>query len=120
MSGYGVLGHAGEYKPRFGLWLDTSPECQQAVKGLVAEGYDCEVVLKFGARCAEHSELTFRPVISLRHYLKLIDAGNVDCYPAERCRARELKLDPVGCYLREVFFPERLNLRKEGGRLCGN
>ena len=95
-NGFGILGHGGEYKPRFGLWLDTSPECQNAVKGLLSEGYECDVVLKYRLRCPEHRDQPHRPVIPLSTYARL--------WPEELCKV---------CYLREVFFPEQLNLRRQ-------
>jgi hypothetical protein len=104
---FGVLGYSGEYKPRFGLWLNTSPECQQAIKGILSEGFDCDVVLKMGCRCAKHGNKTFRPVISLSVYAALLMNGG-DVEP-------DCDDNPTGsCYVREVFFPEHFNLRRRG------
>lgn len=101
----GVLGHAGEYRPRYGLWLDTSPECQNAVRGILAEGYTCDVVLKLGARCAAHGEKPFRPIVSLEFYAEnLIDGGELET----NCAGN------IPCYMREAFFPNALNLRRRG------
>lgn len=108
-----VLGHNGEFLPRYGLWLDTSPECQQAVKGILSEGFDCDVVLKFGARCRRHIDKSFRPVVSLSDYAALQLASNPATLEPEPC---EYHIEPnglkFGCYVREVFFPERFNLRR--------
>lgn len=112
--GYGVLGDKGEFKPRYGLWLADSEHCQAAVRGLLSEGYDCKVVLKLGARCRKHSGKPFRPVIWLSQYVKLADRG---------WRVEDDFCDggAVGCYIREAFFPEDVQLTKavdERGSLC--
>lgn len=98
----GILGYAGEYRPRYGLWLNTSADCQQAVKGILADGFDCNVVLKYGARCPDHEDQPHRPIMPLSQYWKLQQAGALE--------------DATGCYIREVFFAENLNLRKEPRR----
>jgi len=99
----GVLGHEGEYKPRYGLWLNTSPECKTAVQGILAEGFTCDVVLKLGFRCSNHQHKAFRPVIDLALYASTIMHG-ADL--EENCAGSPQ------CYVREVFFPVKLNLRR--------
>jgi hypothetical protein len=99
----GILGHDGEFRPRYGLWLNTSAECKTAVQGILTEGYTCEVVLKLGYRCARHDSKSHRPVIELFQYAATIGAG------------AELEIDcngPHKCYVREVFFPETVKLRR--------
>ena len=103
----GVLGHAGEYRPRYGLWLDTSPECKTAVQGILTEGYDCDVVLKLGARCPNHESKPFRPVIALSLYASTLMHG---AELEENCHGSP------ACYVREVFFPNALNLRRRGNK----
>jgi hypothetical protein len=88
-----IFGQDGEYKPRYGLWLDTSDECQHAVKGLLAEGWDCYVVLKWN--CNE------REIVLLSAYKARMDEAG--------------QLEPLNYkddYVREVFFPQKLNLRR--------
>lgn len=99
----GILGHNREYKPRFGLYIDTSPECRGAIEGLLAEGYDADVCLKYGLRCSKHEHLPHRPVMALSAYLAAWDAGELE------------DSDANGCYIREVFFTETLNLRRYNG-----
>jgi hypothetical protein len=101
---FGILGHDGEYKPRFGLWLDTSPECSAAVKGILAEGFDCDLVLKPGFQCERHWTKT-RPIVSLSYYDEWKERTN-GCLDLFDCSAEP------GCYFREVYFPEKLNLRR--------
>lgn len=96
-----IFGKGGEYRPRYGLWLDTSPECQAAVRGLLSEGFDCDVVLKYGARC--HVDLPFRPVMSLSRYSVLHGAGVLP---------HDKESGLCGCYIREVFFPQNVALRR--------
>ena len=106
-----ILGHNGEHRPRFGLWLIDSPECRHAIQGILAEGFDCDVVLKFGARCRNHSAEPFRPAMPLSRFVEL-DPRLVDL---PGCSLDFGPLDDgtkFGCYVREVFFPEHLNLRR--------
>lgn len=96
----GVLGRAGEYRPRFGLWLTTEPDCQAAVRAILAEGYNFDVVLKFGSKCpSEGAVEPWRPIISAAEYMRRVDAGTLEHCPS--------------CYLREVFICENVNLRRE-------
>lgn len=88
-----IFGKGGEYRPRYGLWLDTSPECQAAVQGLLSEGFDCDVVLKW-ARAP-------REVVTLSAYMARMEfAGQLE------------PLGFVGDYVREVFFPQNVALRR--------
>lgn len=108
----GVLGHGGEFKPRFGLWLNTSPECTAIVDAILADGYDCDVVLKYGSRCYKHAPIrSFRPVIALSEYRRLLQIAS-GTFERDECRG-----GLTGCYVREVYFPNALNLRKR--RLWG-
>lgn len=109
----GVLGHGGEFKPRFGLWLNTSPECTAIVDAILADGYDCDVVLKYGSRCYKHAPIrSFRPVIALSEYRRLREVAPIT-FEVEPCDKDAIG----GCYVREVYFPNALNLRKR--RLWG-
>jgi len=119
MDSMGVFGHGGEYRPRYGLWLDTSPECQAAVSGLLSEGFDCDVVLKFGGRCEFHGrqDLSFRPVLSLSEYRRCWTAGEVDqlldAYPGNPADCTPGVNSSIGgCYVREVYFPSNVALRR--------
>jgi hypothetical protein len=104
----GILGMDGEYRPRYGLWIDTSSECQQAVKGLLAEGWDCDVVLNYGARCLLHISESHRPVMPLSEYWRRWNAGELE----DKTRSRSAPEWRPCCYIREVFFPEQCNLRR--------
>jgi hypothetical protein len=90
----GVLGHNGEYKPRFGLWINTTPECQEAIKGILAEGFDCDVVLKWSA--------SPREVVSLSEYYSRWSPGK---------ETKTCELDGSEDYIREVFFPQWVTLK---------
>lgn len=120
---WGLFGKGGEYRPRFGLWLNDSPECIEAVRGLLSEGFDCDVVFKFGSRCWKHAKKSFRPVIALSDYAAIYLNSKPFTGEIEACDLFEWMEDDgtglravlrPGCYVREVYFPERFNLRRRG------
>jgi hypothetical protein len=91
---WGVLGKNGQYKPRFGLWVDTSDECQQAIKGTVAEGWDFDLIVKWASG--------ERQRVSAKEYVARMEIAG--------------QLEPLNYdgpdYIREVFIPENFNLRR--------
>lgn len=90
---WGVLGKNGEYKPRYGLWLDDSDECQQAVKGIVAEGYNFDLVLKWGSGQRQR--------ITAKDFVDRMEAAG--------------QLEPLNYeedYVKEVYVTDPPNLRR--------
>jgi hypothetical protein len=113
----GVFGFLSNYTPRYGLWITADPECQRAVEGFLSEGFDCDVVLKYGMRCAVHAGEPHRPIIKLSEYKQMLEAGELEpnaCTPPDlpNCYQAAIGINFNACYIREVFFPQFVKIIK--------
>ena len=88
MDDVSVLGKGGDLVPRYGLWLDSSPECTSRLREVLAEGWDFKVVLKWG--------YGLREIIWVSEYLERLDRGTLE----------------QSNWLREIFCAKNLCLVK--------
>ena len=118
-----LFGYPGNYRPRFGLWLNNSERCRHAVLGLLSEGWDCDVIFKYGSRCQRHAAEPFRRRVMLSYYLdcavnspEQLTGELTECDPFEWMiedeRGNATAIMRPGCCVREVFFADPLNLRR--------